>query len=110
MPDFVSAQAPMPTAAAIAAAAVSARLTAAAPANKVSSFEHTYLHTCKCQCQWKIYIAHNYKASNALCMLVKREKKFSGPVENCQRNMTDLTGSLVASSRLPVQLQKRPID
>ena len=33
-------------------------------------------------------------------MLVKREK-FSGPGENCQKNATDLTGSLVTSSRPP---------
>jgi len=52
---------------------------------------------------------HNRKASNALCMLVKREK-FSGPSENCQRNVTDLAGSLVTSSRPPGRLQKMPDD
>ena len=29
----------------------------------------------KCQCQSQIYIAHNRKASNALCSLAKRETK-----------------------------------
>ena len=54
---------------------------------------------------------HNRKASNALCMLVERKKeKFSGPGENCQRNVTDLTGSLVMSSRPPGRLQKRSND
>ena len=37
-------------------------------------------------------------------------KKFSGPGENCQRNMTDLAGSLVTSCRPPGRLQKRPDD
>jgi len=38
-----------------------------------------------------------------------REEKFSSPGENCQRNVTDVAGSLVASSRLlPGRLQKRP--
>ena len=54
-------------------------------------------------------IAHNRKASNALCTLVKREK-ISDPGENCQRNVTDLAGSLVTSSRPPGRLQKRPDD
>ena len=39
-----------------------------------------------------------------------RKEQFSGPVENCQRNVTDLAGSLVASSRPPGRLQKRPDD
>ena len=39
-----------------------------------------------------------------------RKEKFSGPGENCQRNVTDLAGSLVASSRPPGRLQKRPDD
>jgi len=53
---------------------------------------------------------HNRKVSNVLCTIVKREKKFSGPGKNCQRNATDLAGSLVTSSRPPGQLQKRPDD
>ena len=36
--------------------------------------------------------------------------EFSGPGENCQRNVTDLTGSPVTSSRPPGRLQKRPDD
>jgi len=52
---------------------------------------------------------HNHKASNALCTVVKREK-FSGPGKNCQRNVTDLAGSLVTSSRPPGQLQKKLND
>jgi len=39
-----------------------------------------------------------------------RKEKFSGPGENCQRNVTDLAGSLVTSSRPPGRLQKRPDD
>jgi len=35
-----------------------------------------------------------------------RKEKLSGPGENCQRNVTDLAGSLVTSSRP----QKRPDD
>jgi len=51
---------------------------------------------------------NNRKASNALCTLVKREKKkFSSPGENCGKNFTDLTGSLVTSFRPPGRLQKR---
>jgi len=38
-----------------------------------------------------------------------RKEKFSGPGENCQMNVTDLAGSLVTSSRLPGQPQKRPM-
>ena len=45
----------------------------------------------------------NCKASNALHMLVKREK-FSGPGENCQGNVAD---SLVTSSRLPATVKAR---
>jgi len=53
----------------------------------------------------------NRKASNALCTLVKREKKFSKcPGENCKRNVTDLAGSLVKSSRRPGRPQTRPDD
>jgi len=37
-------------------------------------------------------------------------EKFSGPGENCQRNVTDLAGSLVTSSRPPGRPQKRPND
>ena len=48
-----------------------------------------------------IYAARNRKASNALCT---RKEKFSGPGEKFYRNMTDLAGSLVTSSRP----QKRP--
>ena len=36
--------------------------------------------------------------------------KFSGCGENCRRNVTDLAGSLVTSSRPPGRLQKRPDD
>ena len=39
-----------------------------------------------------------------------RKEKFSGPGENCQRNVTDLAGSLVTSSRPPGRLQKRRDD
>ena len=39
-----------------------------------------------------------------------RKEKFSGPGESCQRNLTDLAGSLVTSCRLPDRLQKRPDD
>jgi len=39
-----------------------------------------------------------------------RKEKFSGPGENCQRNVSDLAGSLVTSSRPPGQPQKRPDD
>jgi len=46
----------------------------------------------------------------ALGTLVKREKKFSGTGENCQRNVMDLAGSLVTSSRPPGRLQKMPDD
>jgi len=35
---------------------------------------------------------------------------FSGSGENCERNATDLAGSLVTSSRRPSRLQKRPDD
>ena len=38
------------------------------------------------------------------------KEKFSGPGENCQRNVTDLVGSLVRSSRPPGRPQKRPDD
>jgi len=40
----------------------------------------------------------------------KTGKKFSGRGENCQRNVTDLAGSLLTSSRPPGRLQKRPDD
>jgi len=46
-----------------------------------------------------LYIAHNRSASNTLC--TRKRKKFSGPGENCQSNVTDLTGNLVMSSRPP---------
>jgi len=51
---------------------------------------------------------HNRKASNALCTLVgvkweTRNESFSSPGENCQRNVTDLAGSLITSSRPPSQ-------
>ena len=36
-----------------------------------------------------------------------RKEKFSGPDENCQRNLTDFAGSLVTSSRPPGRLQKK---
>jgi len=62
------------------------------------------------QCQYYIYIAHNRKASNALCTLVKWEKKFSGPSKDCQRNVTDVAGSLVTSTRPLGRLKKRPDD
>jgi len=39
-----------------------------------------------------------------------RKEKFSGPGKNCQRNVTDLAGSLVTSSRPPGRLQKRLDD
>ena len=39
-----------------------------------------------------------------------RKDKFSSPGKNCQRNVTDLTGSLVTISRPPGCLQKRPDD
>ena len=39
-----------------------------------------------------------------------RKEQFSGRGENCQRNVTDLAGSLVTSSRSPGRLQKRPGD
>ena len=54
-------------------------------------------------------LAHNRKASNALCTLVEREK-FSSCGANCQRNVTDLAGSLVTSSRPPGRLQNTPDD
>jgi len=41
---------------------------------------------------------------------ITRIEKFSGPSKNCHRNVTDLTGSLVTSSRLPGRLQKRHND
>jgi len=52
-------------------------------------------------------LAHNRKASNVLCTLVKRER-FLDPDENCQRNLADRAGSLVTSSRPPGRPQKRP--
>ena len=39
-----------------------------------------------------------------------RKEKFSGRGENCQRNVTDLAGSLVRSSRPPCRLQNTPDD
>jgi len=39
-----------------------------------------------------------------------RKEKFSGPGESCQRNVSDLAGSLVTSSRPPGRLQNRPDD
>ena len=42
---------------------------------------------------------------NALCTLVEQEM-FSSPGEKCQRNVTDLAGSLVTSSRPPGRPQK----
>ena len=56
-----------------------------------------------------INLAHNRKASNALCTLVKREKVL-GHDENCQKNVSDVEDSLVTSSRLPGRPQKRPDD
>ena len=55
-----------------------------------------------------ISIVDLYSAPNALCTLVKREKKCSGCDENCQKNMSDLEDSLVTSSRPSGQPQKRP--
>jgi len=46
-------------------------------------------------------------ASNALCTLVKRDEKCSGPGENCQRHVTNLASCPVTSSRPPGRLQKR---
>ena len=58
-----------------------------------------------------LYIAHNRKASNALCTLVEREKKsFQVPAKTVERNVTDLAGSLVTNSRPPGRLQKMPDD
>jgi len=45
-----------------------------------------------------------------VCASKTRKEKFSGPGENCPRNVTDLAGSLVTSSRPPGQPQKRPDD
>jgi len=42
---------------------------------------------------------------NALCTLVEQEM-FSSPGEKCQRNVTDLAGSLITSSRPPGRPQK----
>jgi len=39
-----------------------------------------------------------------------RKEKFLGCGENCQRNVTDLAGSLVTSCRPPGRLQKKPDD
>ena len=39
-----------------------------------------------------------------------RKEKFSGPGKNSKRNVTDLAGSLVTSSRLLGRLQKRSDD
>ena len=39
-----------------------------------------------------------------------RTEKFAGPGENCQRNVTDLAGSLVTSCRPPGRLQNTPDD
>jgi len=39
-----------------------------------------------------------------------RKEEFSGHVENCQQNASDLEGSLVMSSRPPGRPQKRPDD
>ena len=39
-----------------------------------------------------------------------KKEKFSGLGENCQRNVTDLAGSMVTSSRPPGRLEKRPDD
>ena len=53
------------------------------------------------------------KASRVLCTLVKQEnleRKVFRSRRNCQRNVTDLAGSLVTSSRPPGRLQRRPDD
>ena len=39
-----------------------------------------------------------------------RKEEFSGHNENCQKNASDLEGSLVTSSRPPGRLQKSPDD
>ena len=39
-----------------------------------------------------------------------RKEKFSGPVEHYEKNVTDLVGSLVTSSRQQGRPQKRPDD
>jgi len=39
-----------------------------------------------------------------------RKEKFSGRGENCQRNVTDLAGSLVTSCRPPGRQQNTPDD
>jgi len=39
-----------------------------------------------------------------------RKEKFSGPGNNCQKNVTDVAGSLVTSSKPPGRPQKRPDD
>jgi len=39
-----------------------------------------------------------------------RKEEFSGPGENCQRNVTDLAGSLVTSSRPSGRIHKRSDD
>ena len=45
-----------------------------------------------------------------VCYSTTRKQQFSGSGENCERNATDLAGSLVTSSRPPGRLQKRPDD
>jgi len=45
-----------------------------------------------------------------VCASKTRTEKFSGPGENCQRNVTDLAGSLITSSRPPGRPQKKPDD
>ena len=44
------------------------------------------------------------------CASKTRKAKFSGRGENCQRNVTDLAGSLVTSCRPPGRLQNTPDD
>jgi len=43
----------------------------------VRNMVSTFNQFCQCQCQQQICTVHSRKASNALCTLVKREKKKS---------------------------------
>jgi len=45
-----------------------------------------------------------------MCASKTRKEKLSDPGENCRRDMTDLAGSLVTSSRPPSRPQTRPDD
>jgi len=51
---------------------------------------------------------HNRNASNALCTLVEREKTSFQIITKCQKNVSDLEGSLVTCFRPPGHPQKRP--